>query len=63
MALKPLRVDSRHSIAAQRDQRLMHTVIGIQAMHPRSRTRVSNAEYSVCSYLLHNVAITPPNQV
>jgi len=52
-----------YAINPKRVQRLMHTVMGIQAVYPKPRTTVKNAEHSVYPYLLRNLAVTHPNQV
>ena len=52
-----------YAVNPKRVQRLMHTVMGIQAVYPKPRTTVKNAEHSVYPYLLRNLAVTHPNQV
>jgi len=52
-----------YAVNPKRVRRLMHTVMGIQAVYPQPRTTVANAEHRVYPYLLRNLAITHPNQV
>ena len=52
-----------YAINPKRVQRLMHTVMGMQAVYPKPRTTVANAEHRVYPYLLRNLAVTHPNQV
>ena len=41
----------------KRVQRLMHAVLGIQAVYPKPRTTVKNAEHKVYPYLLSATGI------
>ena len=52
-----------YAINSKRIQRLMHIVMGTQAVYPKPRTTVKDAEHRIYPYLLRNLAITHPNQV
>ena len=52
-----------YAVNPKRVQRLMHRVMGIQAIYPKPRTTISDSEHRIYPYLLRGLAITRPNQV
>ena len=52
-----------YAVNPKRVRRLMHQVMGLQAVYPRPRTTIPDPEHRVYPYLLRGLSITHPNQV
>jgi len=52
-----------YAVNPKRVQRLMHHVMGIQAIYPKPRTTIPDSEHRIYPYLVRGLAITRPNQV
>lgn len=56
------RVGDELKVNRKRVQRLMR-LMGLEAIYPKPRTTLRNAEHKIYPYLLRNVAVVRPNQV
>jgi putative transposase len=56
------RMGDELNVNRKRAQRLMR-LMGLEAIYPKPRTTVRNAEHKIYPYLLRNLAVIRPNQV